>query len=361
MEVIPSYLGIKNMGSSEGADDLLTNYALRYGEVRSIIYPDSEVSISNKEIEYEVEVQHRDGIGVSTSTIYRGVTVSNLFGGVADKLEMTFRADNKKSKDGFGNGSKVLLLCLSGDQSRAIILGGISSPTQKATKDNGHHLTFEFNGARFLVNNEGEVRFQHRGPTDASGAVLEQYEDYSGGFVSFDKRGNITISQTGGEQYIKLTNRNPDLPDQTQTLEIQGNEKLQARAKQIEITSTGNMFLESEGEAIQMTADRGVFVGAATDNWIKGTTYRLAESACNQTLSSQFQACAAILSTSSVTLTATAGLNAIPLVGGLLALPGFLALAAQLAALGGSMAAMGAAIQTMEGRAPEYLSRNWTD
>lgn len=355
--VIPSYLGVEERGQDTGSDDLLTNFVLRLGEVRSINYPGDDLNYSGKQVEYSVEVQHRDGSGMTTSTMYQGVTATTLFGGVADRLEMTYRADSKTGPDGVGNGSKVLLLCISGDQQKAVILGGISTPTKKATKQ-GHNLFFEFNGAQFTVTDEGEAQFLHKGPTLADGSIKEDFKDFEGGFVRFDKYGNIIVSGPGGEQFAKLVVHNPDDGTQDSSIQVQADKLLRVHvAGQTEISGTGNTFIESTDGGISLTANDGVFVGASTDYWMKGTTYRLAEGVMNQTLATSFTSAASLCATMSATLMAAAGLNAIPMVGGILAMPAFIALAGQLAGLGGLMGTMGGAITAMEGQGDKYLSK----
>lgn len=362
--IVPSYLGTSRMGDNGSSDAaLLANYVLRYGEVKAISYPGDSNHQHESQIEYIVEIVHREGLGPNSTVLYRGVTTSSLFGGFADRLDYTLRADANKSPDGIGVGSKVLVLCISGDQSKGIILGGIRDVKLHQTKDaKGHNLFFEFNGAQFTVNNEGEAQFLHRGPTNADGSVKDSYADYSDALVRFDKTGNITVSGPGGEQFIKLVKQNNQDHAQDGSVQMQADKLLKVHvAGQMELSSDGNTFIESNNAGIQMNAPDGVFVGSATDSWVKGTTYRLAEGAMNQTLSKSFTAAASLCATMSATLMAAAGLNAIPMVGGILAMPAFIALAGQLGGLGGLMGAMGGAIDAMESQGDKYLSKNKTD
>lgn len=359
--VIPSFLGVTGIGHSGGADAaLLTNYVLRYGEVRGIVYPTSSNSLSKTQIEYDVEIVHRSGLGPSSTVLYRGVTISNLFGGFADRLEYTLRPDTSNSKDGIGTGSKVLLLCVSGDQSKAIILGGVRDQKLQKNKDSakqGHNLFFEFNGAQFTVNDEGETQFLHKGPTGTNGKTKDQYEDYAGSLVRFDKRGNITVSGPGGEQFLKLVNQNTDDSSQDNSIQVQADKLLKVHvAGQAEYSSTGNTFIDSDDGGITLTAKDGVFVGTASDYWVKGTTYRLAEGSMNQTVATNLTSAASLTATASGTLMTAAGLNAIPMVGGILAMPAFIALAGQLAALGVLLGTMGGAINAFEAYGDKYLS-----
>lgn len=363
--IIPSFLGVQGIGQSGGSDAaLLTNYVLRYGEVRGIVYPSSPNSLSKTQVEYDVEIVHRSGTGPSSTVLYRGVTVSNLFGGFADRFEYTLRPDKARSKDGIGNGAKVLLLCVSGDQSKAIILGGVRDQKLQKTKDkakDGHNLFFEFNGAQFSVNADGEATFLHRGPTRTDGTVDPDFEDFGGANVRFDKYGTIVISGPGGEQFVKFVGHNPDNADDDNTIQMQADRKLQLHvAGQAEYSSTGNTFIESD-QAIQMNATDGVFVGAATDFWMKGSTYRLAEGAMNQVLGPGFNSAASIAATASASLIAAAGLNAIPMVGGILAMPVLIAVAGQLAGLSSVLGGMGAAVTAFEAQDQTFLSKNKTD
>ena len=119
--VIPSYLGAVPWGSTAGSEDQLLNYALREGEVKKLIPPSSSLSFSRTHPEYEILVQHRDGVGITTTTLYRGVAATSLWGSTADYTEATFRVDTTNKQNEPGNGARVLLLCVSGDQSRAVI------------------------------------------------------------------------------------------------------------------------------------------------------------------------------------------------------------------------------------------------
>lgn len=364
--IIPSYLGVASMGSNATSDAaLLTNYVLRYGEIKTRRLPTDPNSISKTQIEYDVEVVHREDLGANSIVLYRGVTVSNLFGGFADRLDYTFRVDTLDSKDGVGNGSKVLLLCVSGDQSKAVILGGVRDTKLQPQKseDEGHNLFFEFNGAQFTVNNDGEVQFLHRGKTEVDGTVTDSLQEYTGSLVHFDKSGNIIISGPDGKQFFKLYNVNPDDSSLTGSIQVQADNKLIVNTNgTTELVSNDTFDIKSKNSSIKMNAQQGVLVGSATDKWIKGTTYRTAEGTLNKTLASSYQSAAAIAATASAGLITAAGMNAIPLVGGILALPGFTAVASQLAALGAIFGVMGGAINAFEGGAETYLStKNYTD
>ena len=345
--IIPSYLGVTQRGSSHGASDMLNNYVLRYGEVREINYPDDKVNYTGKQVEYTVAVQHRSGNGLTVTNLYRGVTVNNLFGGTADRIEMTYRPSDKVPPNGIGNGSKVLLLCISGDQQKAVILGGVSSPTEKA-KDQGHNLFFEFNGVQFTVNDDGEAVLTHKGKTKADGTNADGH-DVPGSKVSFDKDGNITVSTPDNAQFITISHKDGKV-------EIQGDALDFHTGGTTDISGDEKVTVNCNNDKIVLTAGQGVHVGAATDSWIKGTTYRAAEGTMNQSIGTAVSSAASLAGTMAATL-ATAGVaNAVPMMGGVMAAPAFAALAVQIGMLASMLGSISAALNGFEAGAQSYLS-----
>jgi len=350
--ILPSFLSSVSRGTGDGGD-LLTNYILRMGEVKKVVKPSSPKSVSKTTTEYEVEVEHRDGLGSSTHTRYTGVVAINAFGGGADYTEVVYRPATKNPADDVGNGSKVLLLCVSGDQSKAVILGGIP----KASTDSSHHYAFEFNGARFEVNSEGEVSFVHRGPTNIDGTVKEQYEGFEGTSVEFNKRGNFSLTGHKATQYIDLVHADPDAPERDKSIDIQADQKLRlASTSEIDVLSTDNIKIQSDSGTVTVLSE-GVWVGDATDWWIKGTTYRDNESTCNNQVASSLTSASTALTTVVAQLQAAAALNAVPVIGGLMALPMFLTMAGTLSGAAMSLNQASVAIQSFEGGAPSYLSK----
>jgi phage gp45-like len=353
---IPSYLGIEPRGEGNEVD-LLTNYILRVGEVRDIIYPTDKRSIGKLCIEYEVEVQHRDGIGVATSSIYRGVTASTAFGGLADKINATFRKDTTSSDTGVGNGSKVLLLCLSGDQSKGIILGGFDDRKEKATNQ-GHVFEFEFNGAQFHVDNDGQIEIAFRGKTNADGSLADSADpNAEGAKILFEKDGSVTI-QTNGQnrgQYIKLDHTN-------KIIEMSAASDFVVDSEVVTVTSTDGMFLESTDSSVSIQSRDGLQVGSANEAFILGTTYRQNEGQMNQLNSKMLGMASTLLQTAGTTLQTAAALNAVPMVGGIMAMPSLIAVAT--AIMGASQALNTASnnINQFENNFSDYLSkRNFGD
>lgn len=359
--VIPSYLGVESRGSTAGSQDILNDYVFRMGEVKKIIYPNDPLSYGNKTVEYEVEVQYKSPNGTYVTSTYRGVTISTMFGGIADRFHATLRADSNPSGNNqpVGKGSKVLLLCLSGDQKKAIILGGIEDPLSTRTEQasTGHNLFFEFNGITFTINKDGEAQMQFMGATQADGTLdPNAQQSDSGANILFNKNGDIQISDTNN--YIIIDHRNKKirmLADQEWDVNVNG--KLQftvnkdigivSQSGQVEIDAKGNVKIKSAG----------VLVGAATDYWMLGTTFRTDLSTMNTTYISSLQSLAEAALQAATALEVAAGLNAIPVYGGLMALSGFEAVAASLDEIGIEAQALATVTQNMEAKATNHTSK----
>ena len=355
---VPSYLSVEQRGSEAGSDDLLNNYVMRVGEIRDIIYPTDNRSIGKLSIEYEVEVQHRDGSGVATSTIYRGVTASTLFGSLADRLDVTYRKDSSSNNTGVGDGSKVLLLCLSGDQSKAIIIGGFDDRGKQAT-NNGHHLFFEFNGAQLMVDKEGQIDLVFKGATKADGSLADGADTTAeGSKLSFTKDGSILLqtNNSNRSQFIKLDHT-------AKTLDFEVAEAWNVDVDgRTDLKTGGTFFIESTGDAVQINSDRGTFIGSASDQFMLGTTYRQAEGIMNGINSKALSAASILAQTAGTSLQTAAPMNAVPMVGGILAMPSLIAASAALLALGQMFNTMSQGIDQFEGNASKFLStRNWND
>lgn len=343
--VVPSYLGFAPRGQQSSGADNLTNVTLRYGEVKKIYYPDNALNQSKQVPEYEVEVQHRDGIGIATTTYYRGVVAVNMFGGVGDRTEITYRADDSQNTDKPGNGSKVLLLCVSGDQQRAVILGGLASA--KST-DKTHHYLFEFNGFRLHVNADGEAELRFQGKTNNKGERTGD-ENASGSFIKLDKAGSVIASGPGGEQYFKIDHANG-------LIEMRADTTWNVQTTEIDFAASGNIRIDSK-DTMSLTATNGVQIGLATNAMLLADVYRQAEGLLNQANSKAFITAATAATAAAAAMTTAAGLNAIPMVGGIAAAPFLVTAATQLGIIAASLNVAGNSLYAFENNYNAYLSQ----
>jgi len=296
--VIPSYLGIRQRGVAEDTGNF-TNTALRIGEVKAIVWPDSDQSVTKSYVEYTVEVSHRDGGGPAVSTLYTNCLLANTFGSGGDKFKFTLRADpSQNAKDtGLGIGAKVLLLCANGESTRTYILSGIRDPESDNTKDQqdeGHHLLWEFNGTRATINKDGELSVMFRGATKNDGTLASGVSQGNGeSSISFKKDGTLELVDAGSSQKLTF-----DHPGRKITVIAASNLETHAPAGTIIDSSTGNVKITS----------LGTLVGgdAATQSFMMGTTYRAAETILHTTMITALTTMATLLATLAA-LHATAG------------------------------------------------------
>jgi len=363
---IPSYLGISSRGSSAGSTDMLNDYVLRMGEVKKVIYPNDPLSYGKTTVEYEIEIQYRDGNGIYNTSSYRGCTVSTLFGGIADRFHATFRPDNGSSNNSVGVGSKVITLCLSGDQQKAIILGGVEDPTNSRVESSaaGHNLFFEFNGLRFTVDKDGQATVMFRGATKYDGTLDSGANaNAEGTSVTFTKDGSVTVATPNSAQFVKLDHTKKTIEIQADTAWnaiVNGKTSFQSQNDLSILVSSGKVSVGASDRVYINSA--GVSVGAATDAWLLGTTYRRSESQMHSQMMSTLSALAAAITTAATSLTIATPLNAIPVVGGVLAAPGLGAAAAALTTAGPLFATLSGYIAAFEATGPTYLSlKNLTD
>lgn len=328
--VIPSTIQAAYTPNFSPDEELDGNVTLRLGEVQRAVWPDDKDSISKKFIEYDVFVQHVAN-GTATTKLYENCALINSFGGLSDKYYFTLRGEDAAKdakKNSIGRGSKVLVLCVNGSTSKAVIIGGVRNDTDlKDDKDLGHHLYWMFNGISASINKEGELTLTYNGKTEIDGKRNKDVkEDVTGTNVSFLKNGNVQIATKDDKQHILIDHENGQI-------HIKGDQKV--------IIKSG-----------------GVEVGDATDKWLLASTYRDAESQLNKNLADGIQKVMQKMTQIGAFLTAAgAGLTS--------GIPGaYTAAAAPLTNAGAQMlqvtqdlAKMYADIQTFEGKADTYLSK----
>ena len=181
------------------------NTMLRHGEIRKRTDPGDINSRSKLFYEYDVLVSHYEN-ETFTQKMYYNCFLINGLAGLADKSHFTLRASDSNNPAIPGNGSKVLVLCLDGNETQAFILGGIQAEADPDDVDKGHNFYWEFNGAVFEVNDDGSWSITNNGKTNIKGeADKDRDTDGSGTKVSVEANGNFTI-QTPKGQIIKLDN-----------------------------------------------------------------------------------------------------------------------------------------------------------
>lgn len=367
--VVPSYLGLSDRGDHHTAPGHQTSVALRYGEVRKIIYPDDSKSVSKRWVEYHVEIQQKDAGRPGTGVVYANCVQMSLFGTSADLFKYTLREDSQQqnqSDKSVGVGSKVAVLCLNGDVTKGLIVGALrdtgndedgSKQQGKDKKEDGHNLFFEFNGAQISINKDGELRVRYRGATKSDGTLDDNANsDAEGSTIIFNKDGGIKAYTKEEKQFLFLDHANKKidiLADDEWHVKV--NKKVLFEAGDLyEIRGSKTCTIQMDDKVFIRSA--GVHVGSASDAWMLGTTYRNAESQMNMKLSAYLVSLTSLIATAAGALQTAGGLLVVPIGGAIAAAVPISAAAAALMAAGPLLGQMGSAITTFETGASSYLS-----
>jgi hypothetical protein len=242
-DIIPSFYKTEIFGgkSSQRIYEGMTfgNTFLVPGEVKRIIKPSDLDSRSKKFYEYNVYATHREN-NTAAGRIYHNCFAINDLGGLADKVEKTFRIDDTEQTDSGnqdpsqeqdianGKGSKVLLLCIGGVYSEAVIVGGLRDDTDSDDEELGHHYTFVFNGTTIKVELDGSYSIRVDGATKANGDPSDDRVDGGGSSIRVDANGDVAISTDQENQSIAINN-------QDGAIIIKADEKLVLDGSQIQI------------------------------------------------------------------------------------------------------------------------------
>lgn len=215
-DIIPSILAVHQRSSAAEETGSLNfnNFFLRVGEVIELVYPDDTRSRSGRLLEYRVLVQEST-FTAGAGRIYENCLLINTFGGIADFCNYTLRVDKTENRDkaGLAMGSKVLILCVNGEQNTALIIGGVRDQTdtrdKDIIKDLGHNLHWQFNGINATINKDGELEILYKGKTNIDGKVNDDVDSNApNAKIQFLKNGNINIGTRDNKQQVLLDNEN---------------------------------------------------------------------------------------------------------------------------------------------------------
>lgn len=268
-EVIPSMLEVED-ALTRSYPRFQVNTVLRVGRVIEVIYADDVRNIGKKVTQYTVLAEHRGG-GTSVLQRYDNCVLLDQFGGVADHATWHLRQEmpvEQGAKPGIG--SKVLLLCINGDRTNPVILGGIhddqeTTQVKDVAKKKGHYFDWEFNGVNIAIGDLGEVTITRKGPTkdDATLNADKVPEVQTGQTIVLDSTGGITIATHPDnsdnkltQQYIKLDHAKKSLQvkaDQAWSVDVVGATK---------ITTGTTMTMVAQEDATLQSAKGGVVVSA---------------------------------------------------------------------------------------------------
>lgn len=205
--VLPSYLDM-GWAPRGGPSGSMSDTTLRLGEVVAAYSPNSpenkNPATKNKQWVYVVNVSHRDGSDERSVVPYR-CTMAGLFGGVGDRMRYSVRTTPTR-KDGsaknglFSKGARVLVLCINGDKSNAVIVGSVRHDDDKSAESDQTFFDFEFNGVKASIDADGALTLKVPGATKLDGTPDDNRDkNNKGSAVTFAKDGTISITDGDGD------------------------------------------------------------------------------------------------------------------------------------------------------------------
>ncbi len=301
--VTPSYLNFSGSNPHTGYSNSMSDTTLRVGRVVAAHEIESDGSRNKKILEYDVIVRHANGASGYTDILYPRVKMSNMFGGATDFFRWTPRIGNFDYSTQIGDGSRVLLLCVNGNQRMSYIIGGIPNPedVSPVLPFSDHHLEFQFNGVYANVDKDGAFTLIHRGATNNKNEVVSN--EGGNGSIRFDKEGdielgfrfNIPTDSTG----IKENN-----DDHPYLRVVKGNEGVEAYAPGSILNTTKQRFIVATTDGVKINPN-----GTDPQSFLMASTYREKQEEMHSKLESLLESLSSTVSTAGQGLS-TAGIKA---------------------------------------------------
>jgi phage baseplate assembly protein gpV len=245
---------------ADGATGSMSDRVLRVGEVVQALSPsspgNSDPGTKGKQWVYIVNVDWRDYDGSRQLVPFR-CTVMDGFGGRADHVRHTVRATDVPSNNLFSVGDQVLVLCINGDKSNALIVGGLRHREDNTVDPDTTFYDFLFNGVHFAIDVDGQVLMEVPGATKPNGKPDPNRDaNNHGSLVRFAKDGTITVSDENGES-IRVS-------PGSKLIEVKSSDVTIICTKDVNVTAQGKVSVQAEGNADFGGAK--TYVGAAGAN-----------------------------------------------------------------------------------------------
>lgn len=254
--VLPSSLFSESeIGGISAFNKRYKNHGLKMGVVTKVIPPEDVLSVSGFCMEYNVLVVEQEQDTGYDITTYKNCIKLDNFGGVADYFDSTLREPTKVGPDGVQdlekqNGSIVVIQCLDGSSSQAIIKGGVQHPKRKPVlnKETGHSMIGRFNGVSLEIDKEGAFSISFAGATDNDGKPID--EKVGGSSLKITKNGSVEITDGAGETISFDKEKNKVLIQSKKDVSIDSGELMALTAgKDFSVATKAKMVLEASGEA----------------------------------------------------------------------------------------------------------------
>jgi len=209
--VIPHYLKSYETDSSKTDSEHFTNKSLRYGVVIKAYYPKDPKNTNKNFMEYDVNVNVRNGLNTrEVNTVYRCICANLL--GSTDYIKFALRVDPSQLQNNqISEGANVLILCANGETTNAIIIGGTSNggshsnnkSTTPPDPNSGLFYQFLYNGVGINVDNDGQLSISAAGATKIDGSPDDNRpETNKTPTINFTKEGNLQLTDNTTESVL---------------------------------------------------------------------------------------------------------------------------------------------------------------
>jgi phage gp45-like len=297
--VLPSSLLGLDDGEFNAHKKNLNDFSLKSGVIISTYEIDDKQNISKSHVEYDVLSVEQNGDMGTSSIVYKRCPVMEGFGGIADFFEAKRRKPKSKVKTDKepqnSNGSIVLLLCLSGNRDKGVIIGALKHPKRKTNlKKDESHLEGEFNGVNWKIDKDGALTVTFRSATDNDGKQAD--EKAAGSNLKMEKDGSIEISD-GNKEKIRIdkTKKTVDINAEADisatsdaSVNVTAKKNFNAKATADLLADAGGSFTANSGGAFNIKATGALEVKAASvkvesegDVKVKGTAVTIAAPSIN--------------------------------------------------------------------------------
>lgn len=277
--VLPSSLFSDNeMRGISSYNKRYKNYGLKIGVVVKVIDIGDPRNSAGLFPEYDVAVVEQDADVGYSLVFYRNCIRADAFGGVAEFLDAKLRAPTEVGELGpqdykEQNGSMVMLNCLDGSATSAVITGGIQHPRRKniLSDEKGHSLIGEFNGIQIGIDKEGAFSLVFLGATDNDGEPLKT--DVGGSFFKITANGSVEIGDDKGERIFLDKEKNQLIVESKKDATMSIGANLSVSVKEsMSLDVTKDLIASIQGSVSLDGKTLGVTIGGQTTIDSKGMT-----------------------------------------------------------------------------------------
>lgn len=185
-----------------GFNRTFKSHALKAGVVTASYPVSDKRNITKLTTEYDIVVIEQDENRAITPIQYKNCVSADGLGSIADYFEKQLRTRKTKqaktNADDLSNqdGAVVLILCLDGSSSKAIVIGALTHPNRKTNlKDNEQAMYGEFNGVAFKVLDDGSVNVTFKGATNNDGSPKDPSQGNTA--IDIEKDGSFQVAHSG--------------------------------------------------------------------------------------------------------------------------------------------------------------------